>query len=325
MAYAKAKEIAVDAIPVIDVAPLYDGEKGERLVGDQLLETVQRIGFFYIENHRVNQDLIERVLQVGAQFFHTPKVEKETVRVADYHRGFLPIGEATMSGAQNPDYKESYIWGWEVESADPDIEHSNRILAPNRWPPFLPELKVVLDDYIQTINALGIRLLRSFAAGLDLPHDHFVRHFDKPLTRAAIVYYPPQPAEMGESQFGVAPHTDYGCITILHQDMIGGLQVKDRNGDWLTAHPIPETFVVNIGDLLHRWSNNRFISNPHRVINASGTERFSIPVFIDPNWDMVIDPVPEPGTKVRHSSIGCAEYIYGIYQKSFAYRDDNAG
>jgi isopenicillin N synthase-like dioxygenase len=324
VAYAKAKLIDVDAIPVINVAPLFDGAEGERMVGRQLLDTVQRIGFFYIENHGVPQAKIDRAVKMGGRFFHMDRAQKETVRVADYHRGFLPVGEATMSGARNPDYKESFIWGWDVDPDDPDIERSNRILAPNRWPDALPELKASLDDYIETVNGLGIALLRAFAAGLDLPHDHFVRHFDKPLTRAAVVYYPPQPEEMGESQFGVSPHTDYGCITILHQDEIGGLQVKDRNGDWLTAHPMPGTFVVNVGDLLHRWSNDRFISNPHRVINASGKERFSVPVFVDPNWDTVIEPVPEPGGTARHAPIGCAEYIHGIYQRSFAYRTEDA-
>ncbi|NKB57409.1 MAG: hypothetical protein GKS00_13870 [Alphaproteobacteria bacterium] len=324
MAYAKAKEIAADAIPVIDMAPLSDGATGERQVGRQLLETVQRIGFFYIENHQVPQELIDSALHQGSQFFHAPREQKETVRVAEYHRGFLPIGEATMSGARNPDYKESFIWGWDVQAGDPDIENSKRILAPNRWPAFLPDLKPALDAYIETVNGLGIRLLSAFAAGLDLPHDHFVRYFDKPLTRAAIVYYPPQPEEMGEDQYGVSPHTDYGCITILHQDARGGLQVKDRNGEWLTAPPIPGTFVVNVGDLLHRWSNDRFISNPHRVVNASGKERFSVPVFIDPNWDTVIDPVVEPGGSTPHEPVGCAEYIHGIYQRSFAYRAEDA-
>ena len=162
--------------------------------------------------------------------------------------------------------------------------------------------------------------MRAFAAGLDLDHDHFVRHFDKPLTRAAIIYYPPQPEAMGEQQFGVSPHTDYGCVTLLYQDGTGGLQVKGRGGDWLTAHPIPGTFVVNVGDLLHRWSNDRFISNPHRVVNASGKERFSVPVFVDPNWDTVIEPVVEKGGTAKYPAINCADYIRAIYEQSFAYR-----
>jgi isopenicillin N synthase-like dioxygenase len=323
MAYAKAKQIAVDAIPVIDIAPLFAGAEGERIVGRQLLDSVQRIGFFYIAGHGVAKAKIDRVLEASSRFFHAPRDRKETVRIADYHRGFLPIGEAKMAGARNPDYKESFVWGWDVAPDDPDIENSNNILAPNRWPDFLPDLKAVLDDYIETINDLGVHLLRAFAAGMGLPHDHFVHHFEKPLTRAAIIYYPPQPEEMGESQFGVSPHTDYGCITILHQDETGGLQVKDRKGNWLTAHPIADTFVVNVGDLMHRWSNDRFISNPHRVVNASGRERFSIPVFVDPDWDTVIDPVVEAGGTARHASVGCAEYIHGIYQQSFAYRSEN--
>ena len=324
MAYATAKEVALDAIPVIDIAPLFDGVEGERHVGRQLLESVQKIGFFYIENHGIPQAKIDSVLETGARFFHAPREQKETVRIADYHRGFLPVGEAKMSGARKPDYKESYIWGWDVAANDPDIENSKRILAPNRWPTFQPDLRTVLDDYIETVNGLGVHLLRAFAAGLELPHDHFVQHFDKPLTRAAVVYYPPQPEDMGESQFGVSPHTDYGCVTILYQDTIGGLQVQDRNGEWLKAPPVPGTFVVNVGDLLHRWSNNRFISNPHRVVNTSGQERFSIPVFIDPNWDTVIDPVVKAGGKTRHAPIGCAEYIHEIYQRSFAYRNEDA-
>lgn len=324
MAYAEVKHIDRATIPVIDLSPLFDGEDGERFVGRQLLDIVRRIGFFYVENHGVPQAKIDRALETGAKFFHMDRAKKETVRVADYHRGFLPIGEATMSGASKPDNKESFIWGWDVDPDDPDIEHSNRILAPNRWPDVLPELRDALDDYIKTINGLGIALLRAFAAGLDLPHDHFVKHFDKPLTRAAVVYYPPQPDDMGDSQFGVSPHTDYGCITILYQDEVGGLQVRNRNGDWLTAHPMPGTFVVNVGDLLHRWSNDRFISNPHRVINASPGERFSVPVFVDPNWDTVIEPVPAPGETAHHAPVGCAEYIFGIYQKSFAYRNEDA-
>ena len=111
MAYAEVKHIDIDAIPVIDLSPLSDGAAGERFVGRQLRDTVQRIGFFYVKNHGVPQQKIDRAIETGAQFFHMDRAQKETVRVADYHRGFLPIGEATMSGASKPDNKESFIWG----------------------------------------------------------------------------------------------------------------------------------------------------------------------------------------------------------------------
>ncbi len=320
MAYADVTEIDIDAIPIVDVAPLFDGPAGEAAVGGQLLEIVQKIGFFYIDNHGISDQLIARVFGQAKEFFDRPEDQKNQVRVADYHRGFLPIGEATMSGARHQDLKESFVWGWDVAADDPDIDASRSILAANRWPDFQPGMAGVLTAYMEAVNALGVRLLRAFAAGLDLDHDHFTRHFAKPLTRAAVIHYPPQPESMGAAQFGVAPHTDYGCVTFLYQDGAGGLQVMNRNGEWITAHPVGGTYVVNIGDLLHRWSNDKFVSNPHRVVNASGHERFSVPVFVDPDWDTVIEPVTGAGEKALHPPTTCADYIHAIYEKSFAYR-----
>ena len=229
-----------------------------------------------------------------------------------------------MSGASKPDNKESFIWGWDVDPDDPDIEHSNRILAPNRWPDVLPELRDALDDYIKTINCLGIALLRAFAAGLGLPHDHFVKHFDKPLTRAAVVYYPPQPDDMGDSQFGVSPHTDYGCLTLVYQDAVGGLQVATRAGEWVTAVPIEGTFVVNIGDLMARWSNNHFKSTPHRVVNSSGVTRCSVAMFIDPNADTEVVPAYEDEAP-RFEPVEVGNYIQSRYDASFEYRKQPGG
>ena len=320
MSYAPATEVDIDAIPVIDVGPLAYGPEGEITVGRQLLKVVQEIGFFYISNHGVDPTLINEVLSQAKTFFSRPEIEKHQIRVKDVHRGFLPIGEATMSGALHKDFKESFVWGWEVAVDDPDITASRGILAPNRWPDFQPEMAPVFNCYMETINALGICLLRAFAAGLSLDHNHFTRSFSKPLTRAAIIHYPPQPKDMGAQHFGVSPHTDYGCITFLYQDGTGGLQVMNRDDKWVMANPVPNTFVVNIGDLLHRWSNDRFVSNPHRVINASGRERYSVPVFVDPDWNTIIKPVPAPGEVPHHAPITCADHIYAIYQKSFAYR-----
>ena len=273
-----------------------------------------------MSNHGIDPVLIDEVLNQAKIFFARPEAEKHQVRVRKVHRGFLPIGEATMSEARHEDYKESFVWGWEVEADDPDISASRGILAPNRWPDFQPEMAPVLSRYIEKINALGICLLRAFAAGLCLEHDYFTRSFSKPLSRAAVIHYPPQPEDMGVPHFGVPPHTDYGCVTFLYQDSTGGLQVMNRDGEWITAHPVPDTFVVNIGDLQHRWSNARFISNPHKVINASGHERYSVPVFVDPDWNTMINPVPAPGETPYPEAITCADHIYSIYQKSFAYR-----
>ena len=143
------------------------------------------------------------------------------------------------------------------------------------------------------------------------------------LARGSIIYYPPQPPDLGASQFGVSAHTDYGCLTILSQDSNGGLQVRNRAGEWIAAPPIPGTFVINIGDLLARWTNDVFTSTPHRVINASGRPRYSIAVFFDPDYDTPIEALPacvKPGTAPAYPPVSCGDYIVGRFDKAFAYR-----
>lgn len=152
------------------------------------------------------------------------------------------------------------------------------------------------------------------------PEDTFVGRFAKPVTRCTLVHYPPQPPDLGAEQFGVAPHTDYGVITLVRQDDVGGLQVRSRSKEWVTAHPIPGTLVVNVGDLLARWTNDRFRSTPHRVVNASGRERVPIAAFVDPDHDTPIEPVCAPGEASRYAPTTCGEYILGRFDQAFAYR-----
>jgi isopenicillin N synthase-like dioxygenase len=147
-----------------------------------------------------------------------------------------------------------------------------------------------------------------------------VRTIDRPISRGSILYYPPQPPDMGTDQFGVSSHTDYGCLTLLYQDSTGGLQVQDSGGTWLTAHPIEGTFVVNVGDLLARWTNDRFRSTPHRVVNRSGHARYSTALFIDPNADTLIEPVVRAGELARYAPVTCAAYLRSRLDASFAYR-----
>ena len=138
-----------------------------------------------------------------------------------------------------------------------------------------------------------------------------------------MIHYPPQPPELGTDQFGVAPHTDYGCITLLWQDDNGGLQVRDRSTQqWIEADPIPGTLVINVGDLLGRWSTDRFASTPHRVINRSGTERYSIASFYDPDYDAVVDPrhLGASEAECRYAPVLAGDHILKRIADSFGYR-----
>lgn len=321
MNYAKAKNIAVEDIPVIDVAPLASGRSEDALkVGRVMRETFERIGFFYVRNHGIPAELISATEAASKRFFAATEAQKLEVVPKDRHRGFLGIGQAKMYSGAKVDLKESFVWGLDTPEDDPDYLAGNPMIGPNRWPSWMPELRPQLNAYFDAAHVCARNLLRGFAAGLGVAEDYFIRHMDKPISRGTLIWYPPQPVDAGKDQFGVAPHTDYGVITILHQDATGGLQVATRKGEWVTAHPIGGTLVINSGDLLGRWSNDLFKSNPHRVVNSSGRERFSMAMFIDPNFDTPINPVVQPGDTAHYPEVSCGDYIVGRFDKSFAYR-----
>ena len=310
MAYAQGERIDISGIPVIDLA----GIAGDGLarVGQAIVAAAEGAGFFYIRNHGIPAALIEEVLRVSGAFFAAPVARKQSVAVNAGHRGFIRMGQAKMASGARPDLKESFIWGLDQPGADG--------IPPNQWPDFMPAMRPALMEFFQAGNALGWSMLRAFATALHLPHDSFVRTVDRPISRGSVIYYPPQPPEMGEDQFGVSTHTDYGCLTLLYQDSTGGLQVQGADGTWIMATPVPDTFVVNVGDLLARWSNDRFRSTPHRVVNSSGRTRLSTALFIDPNRDTAITPVTRPGEAAHYDTVTCGDYLRGRLDAAFAYR-----
>jgi len=324
MAYQEVKDIDVHEIPVIDVAPLLapgsGAQQGLGRVADAMLEASQRIGFFYIRNHGVAPEVLQAAAAQSLAFFRRPAQEKLAVRVSPKHRGFIPVGEAKMYSSARPDLKESFVWGLDVNADDPDVAAGRTLLAPNRWPAFQPELRGALNRCFDDCHRIAWQLMRAFAVALRIPDDYFVRSIGRPVSRGTAVYYPPQEPERGDDQFGVAPHTDFGCLTFVHQANVGGLEVFGRSQEWVLAHRIEGTFVVNVGDLLARWTNDRFRSTPHRVVNRSGEERLSIAMFVDPDHDTLIEPVCEPGETPRYPPVTCGDYIRGRYDKSFAYR-----
>ena len=322
MKHALARDIAIADIPVIDVAPLATGAVAEvARVGAAMREAAERIGFFYVNNHGVPEDLIAEVDCLARRFFAQPQDLKLEVAPTDRHRGFLEIGQAKMYDKARVDLKESFIWGRDVAADDPDYFAGNRMIGPNRWPASLPELYPALNRYFDATHTCARMLLRALAVSIDAPEDYFCRHMTKPISRGSLVFYPPQDPDAEADQFGVAPHTDYGVITLLHQDPVGGLEVATRKGEWVLAHPIPHTLVINAGDLLGRWTNDRFKSNPHRVVNRSGRERLSIAMFVDPDFDTPIVPVTRPGDASRYPPVTCGDYILGRFDKAFAYRN----
>lgn len=329
MSVARAADGSTDGIPVIDIGPLRDGSDPEG-VAAEILDASQSVGFLYVSNHGIAEDLIRSARAAGLAFFRQPQEAKLEVEIGGAHRGFLKIGASKMDEEAQPDLKESFIWGYEPSAEAPE----NAFRGPNRWPAAPAGMKDAALAYFDAAHSVARLLLRAAGLGLGLAPDTFLAGSGAPLSRGSFTYYPPQAQEpSGEqagdravAQFGVAPHTDFGVLTVLCQDDVGGLQVQGYDGRWIPAHPIDGTLVINVGDLLARWSNDRFRSTPHRVINRSGRERLSLVVAYDPDYDTLIDPAASyPGAcESRYPPITCSDYLAWRFGRSFAYRNQDA-
>lgn len=319
MAYAQAKQLDSDAIPVIDISPLRD-RSDPAAVARKLHAASQGLGFIYIKGHGIPAALIDRARHDAFEFFRHPDSTKARVSVSSSHRGWLKPGASKMHDKALTDLKESFIWGYESADSGTLTDHSLR--GPNQWPAFVPRLQASAMDYFQQAHQVAHHLMRGFALGLNLNENFFLQNSQRPLSRASFVYYPAQPADLGEQQFGVAPHTDFGVLTVLCQDDTGGLQVEDINGEWLQAPPIADTLVVNVGDLLSRWTNGAYKSTPHRVVNSSGRERLSLVLAFDPNPETLIDARQVFGTDSpgHNEPITCGDYLSWRFEKAFSYR-----
>ena len=321
MSNSQSKGIEITKIPVIDIGPLrgYSIAK-TRETATALRTASEKLGFFYIKNHGIEDSIIKTALKESLAFFNLPLDVKLQVKVNQSHRGFIRAGEAKMHNSKQTDFKESFIWG--LEPPGGSIQNINPFLGPNNWPDFMPSLKTALCPYFEAASECAKNLMRGFALSLNLDPQFFLKTSNLPISRGSSLFYPPQPPGLGYDQLGVGPHTDYGCLTLLYQDQTGGLEIRDCNSEWVLAPPIQDTLVVNVGDLLARWTNDRFGSSEHRVVNRSFSARQSLALFYDPNFETIVDPKEIFGEKNSHyeSSITCGDYIISRLNSSFSYR-----
>jgi len=230
------------------------------------------------------------------------------------------IETSTVARVTRPNDSESFMLMHEVPPSDP--RHGRPLDGPNVWPE-LPGFREPVEAYEQAMHGFCLRLLPALAAALGLPRDWFASHFRQPTTFLRLLHYPPQAVDAPDDAFGSAPHTDYGFITILAQDERGGLEVRRRDGTWLAAPPIPGTWVVNVADMLSRWTNGRWQSTPHRVKNLSGGDRYSCPYFFDMSMDSIVEVLPtcQPA---KFPAVRYGDYLIERLDKNYAYRKQPA-
>ncbi len=281
-----------EEIPVIDFAGVLRGEPGAKAAAARAIrDACETVGFFYIRNHGVPEADIEQTFAVGRSFFGLPLPHKLSIHknLSPQHAGYTPLLAENTDLANDGDLHESFdmvspLAHYPAKSANGE--------DVNLWPESLPQLKVNLDRYFDHMLELGKRLFEMVALSLGLAEDFFLPHLTHPIAMLRINSYPPQAAKADARQIGIGAHTDYECFTILAQQPgITALQVWNGR-EWIKAPPIAGTFVVNIADLLQRWTNDAFRSTRHRAINISGAARLSIPFFLGVNYETTISPLP---------------------------------
>ena len=285
------------SIPIIDIGDINEtgGSKIDSLV-KKLKKTYGEIGFAYIVNHNIDPYLIEDLFQKSQDFHSLPYETKMKIELNELHRGFIPINTSTDRNSKfaevtKPNQSESFIMMREANEDDPAVQKGDFLAGPNQWPLEIRGFRKTLTSYFDAMTKLCQKICSVIAIALGTDPVSFAAEFEPPTTFLRLLRYPPIPSDTPNEIYGSAPHSDFGCITLLAQDKTGGLQVMNRQGHWINSPYIKDTFVMNFGDMLQRWSNGLLISTPHRVINKSGKERYSCPFFYEPNINAKVSPL----------------------------------
>jgi isopenicillin N synthase-like dioxygenase len=282
-------------IPVLELSPLVAGTPTGALARD-FARAYGETGFAYVVNHGIDPARRTAVFDASRRFHALPEPAKTAIALDRNHRGYIAIDTSTdvttdLAEVTRPNQSASFMMMREDARTDPAVYLS----GPNQWP-VLDGFRDACEAYAAAMSNLGRQLMELALEALGVADRSILAAFETPTIWLRLLHYPPQPPDSPDDLYGSAPHRDFGCLTLLAQDDVGGLQVRTPAGRWIDAPPMPDAFVVNVGDMLHRLSNGRLLSTPHRVINTTGRARYSVPFFFDPHVSTTISPLPGTGT-----------------------------
>ncbi len=315
-------ETELAGIPVIDFESFVAGGGADRRsAAAEIGAACENVGFFYIRNHGVPAAAIERMFGQARAFFALPMERKLAIPATrEHYRGYVASRALGKGRYGKPDLFEGFKMQLDLGPDDPDVKAGKPLHLPNKWPAGMPAFQAACNAYWDEMIVLTGRLLRAFAMALGEPEERFLPYFRKPLAQLSLLHYIPEPEDAIEARLGINPHRDTGAFTILTQDDTGGLEVVRRGGGWIPAPSIPGAYLINIGNMMQRWTNDRFVSTPHRVINPARQDRMSIPFFANADFDAVVECLPSccgPDNPPRYPPTDVGQFMYEEFSRNW--------
>jgi isopenicillin N synthase-like dioxygenase len=319
-------------IPLIDLRPFLEGsESDKKVVAHSVDDACRDIGFLLITGHGVSPGLRRDIEHAMTAFFSLPvETKARWAATPDNVRGYRGMNATALSRSRGEDSPPDLMERFTVGQFDvPDDEYHNvrrgTYFQTNRWPDVVPSFEQAAKRYYREMERLAADLMRLFASALNLPERHFERYFDKHISVLVTNFYPPQLQQPKPGQLRAGAHTDYGSLTILAPSISpGGLQVRSRDGSWEDVPQIEGSFVINIGDLMAQWTNDRWVSTMHRVVNPGrgsvSKARMSIVFFQQPNDDAIISCIPtctDPDNPAKYEPVSAGAHVSAKLNKGW--------
>ncbi len=317
-----------DGIPGLDLGPYFRGERGAlEALADAVREISETIGFYFIDHHGIPQELIDQTFAASRRFHELPLERKREIPINDDNVGYMGLNasmqrHSKVEKARKPNYNESFFVKRDRAPNDPDVLAKKPFRGLNQWPRDLPGFRETIVAYQNAVEALGMRMLPVVARSLGLTERYFDDFFNPAQYSLRLLHYPVRD-ESEPEQFGTGAHTDGGFLTFLIQNGVGGLQIRRTDGTWFDAPVLPGRYLVNSGDMMRRWTNDRYLSTPHRVLNTSGTDRYSMAMFFDPHLDRVLECLPtctDAANPPRYAPITYGQYLTEFLDTNYFHR-----
>ena len=314
-----------ETIPVIDLGPYLAGEAGALdRTAQELRVALTEIGFYFIVNHGIAPDQVRAVFAEAARFHAQPLERKMAIRIDRHNVGYLPmkgdtLRTSTVQTVTKPNLNEALFVARDLPADHPDVAADRRFRSANQWPAGLAGFRETVVAYCDALERLVQKLVRLYARALDLPATYFDVPFRDFQYKLRMTHYPPHDGPV-DDEFGIAPHTDTSFLTLLAPNDVPGLSIRARSGNWIEAPSVPDAFVVNGGQLLLRWTNDRFLATPHRAVNRTGGERYALAFFCDSNIDWPIASVPTcvgPDKPPKYPTTWYTDYMVQYQKRTY--------